>query len=68
MDRTQVFVIRPKVYGNGQEGCVLYEDDFESFDYEKGKQNKVRLSVDSAGKVQAHRSGGERARYETVCL
>lgn len=58
-----VFVIHPKVYGDGGEGFVLFEDDFESFAYEKGRYNKLLLSVDAGGKVQAERTGSEQERY-----
>ncbi|MDE7325153.1 MAG: DUF5110 domain-containing protein, partial [Lachnospiraceae bacterium] len=58
-----VFTIHLKVYGNGGEGCVLYEDDFETFAYEKGKQNEIMLKVDGMGRVQYERTGKEKVRY-----
>lgn len=61
-----VFTIHPKVYGDGRDGFVLFEDDFESFAYEKGKWNKVFLSVDADGRIQAERAGNEKERYNIV--
>lgn len=61
-----VFTIRPKIYGNGQEGCLLYEDDFETFDYEQGRQNYVRLSAGADGRIQVNRVGKERERYNVI--
>lgn len=58
-----VFQINPKVYGNGGEGCVLFEDDFETFCYEQGRQNKVVLTIDGSGQVKTQRIGDEKARY-----
>jgi len=62
-----VFDIRPRVYGNGGEGCVLYEDDFETFAYEQGRQNRVHLSMDADGKVRVSRTGSEKERYRIHC-
>lgn len=56
-----VFTIRPRVYGSGGEGCVLYEDDFETFDYEKGCQNEVRITWD--GEIKVCRTGEAGKRY-----
>ncbi len=58
-----VFTIYPRVYGSGGDGFVLYEDDFETFAYEEGRQNKVVLKVDAAGQVQCERTGEEAVRY-----
>lgn len=58
-----VFTIRPRVYGDGGEGCTLYEDDFETFAYEQGRQNKLVITLDQTGKVQRNRTGSERTRY-----
>ncbi len=58
-----VFTIRPRVYGNGGEGCVLYEDDFETFDYEKGCQNEVRITRKGDGELEVCRMGEARRRY-----
>lgn len=61
-----IFTIRPRVYGDGGDGCLLYEDDFESFDYEKGIQNQVRLSVDETGQLHADRTGNGKMRYRII--
>ena len=61
-----VFTIRPRIYGDGQNGCMLYEDDFESFAYEKGRQNCVRLWAEEDGRIQAERTGSERERYRIL--
>lgn len=58
-----IFDIHPRVYGDGGEGCILYEDDFESFAYEQGRQNEVRLSLNANGQMQVYRSGEEKIRY-----
>ena len=58
-----VFTIRPKVYGSGGEGCVLYEDDFETFDYEKGCRNEVRITQNEDGGLEVCRTGEAGKRY-----
>jgi len=58
-----IFTIHPHVYGNGGEGYVLYEDDFETFAYVKGRQNEVVLMADNKGGLQYKRTGGEKFRY-----
>ncbi len=66
VDADTVFVIHPRVYGNGGEGSVLFEDDFESFAYEKGEWNKVELSVTADGQIQTERTGNGKERYRIV--
>jgi len=61
-----VFTIRPRVYGDGREGCLLYEDDFETFACEKGRQNCVHLWADGDGRLRMERNGGERERYRII--
>lgn len=61
-----IFTIRPRVYGDGKEGCLLYEDDFETFACEKGRQNRVRLWKDGDGRLRIERDGGERERYRII--
>ncbi|MCI9338733.1 MAG: glycoside hydrolase [Lachnospiraceae bacterium] len=58
-----VFTIHPKVYGSGGDGCVLYEDDFETFAYEQGAQNTVRIFRNAAGQIELHREGTQPQRY-----
>ena len=60
-----VFTIHPKVYGDGGE-CVLYEDDFETFAYEKGRQNCLWIRADGEGRIRTERTGGERERYQVM--
>ena len=66
VSRDTVFVIHPRVYGDGREGCVLYEDDFESFAFEQGRQNRVSLTADAEGHISVQRSGGEKERYRIL--
>ncbi len=61
--KDKVFTIHPKVYGTGGEGCVLYEDDFETFNYEKGCQNEVRITRNRDGEMEVCRIGEARRRY-----
>lgn len=66
VSRDTVFAIYPRVYGDGREGCVLYEDDFESFAFEQGRQNRVSLTTDAEGHICVQRSGGEKERYRII--
>lgn len=66
VSRNTVFSIHPRVYGDGREGCVLYEDDFESFAFEQGRQNRVSLTADAEGHIGVQRSGGEKERYRII--
>lgn len=59
-----IFTIHGKIYGDGGDGYVLYEDDFETCDYEQGRQNQVQLSVDEEGKLKIERTGTEKVRYQ----
>lgn len=59
-----IFTIHPRVYGKGKKECVLYEDDFETFSYEQGRQNQVYLSLDGDDQIQVNRIGNERIRYK----
>lgn len=61
-----VFSIHPKVYGDGGEGCLLYEDDFETFAYEEGRQNCLRLWAEGDGRIRTERTGCERERYRVM--
>lgn len=58
-----VFTIHPRVYGDGGEGYVLYEDDFETFGYMGGRQNQVALKAGQNGKLQYIRTGSEKPKY-----
>lgn len=61
--KNTVFTIHPKIYGSGGEGCVLYEDDFETFCYEKGCQNEVRITPNRDGEMEVCRTGEAERRY-----
>lgn len=61
-----VFTVRCRIYGNGDYGCVLYEDDFETFAYEQGRQNEVRLSLSEDGRLRTERIGTEKTRYHII--
>jgi len=51
------FALTVRVYGAGSKPCILYEDDGTSFDFEKGRQNRLTLTWDGqAGQVQ--KAGG----------
>lgn len=58
-----VFEISVKTYGTGAAAFVLYEDDFESFEYEKGKFNRVVIRRELSGELSYERIGKERSRY-----
>ena len=51
-----VFNITVKSFGTNKTGsCVLYEDDFVSFDYEKtGFENEIIIAADENGKFIAN--------------
>ncbi|MCM1231981.1 MAG: DUF5110 domain-containing protein [Ruminococcus flavefaciens] len=66
VDKDTVFRIHIRVFGNGENAFTLYEDDFESFDYENGKQNQVLVSCDARGNVQYERRGSEMIRYDIL--
>ena len=61
-----VFRIHIHVFGNGENAFALYEDDFESFDYENGKQNQVLVFCDAQGNVRYERRGSEMIRYDIL--
>ena len=48
--RDTTFVLHVRLYGSNPSPCTLFEDDGESFDYEKGAQNRVTLSSDQTVK------------------
>ncbi len=66
VSRDTVFQIHPRIYGDVREECTLYEDDFETFAFERGKFNRISLGVDAEGKLRVERSGGERERCRIV--
>ena len=63
ISKDTVFRIHPMIYGDWAFPFVLYEDDFESFDYEKGRQNQVILSVGQDGRIEVKKLGKEKERY-----
>jgi len=63
VDRDTVFDITVRVYGDAPAPFTLYEDDGETFDFEKGAFNQVVLRWDG-GKGSSQRSGNyTRQRY-----
>lgn len=56
-----VFELVPRIYGEGH--FELYEDDFETFNYEQGKTNLIELYLDENGKAAIKRSGDGPIRY-----
>ena len=46
VSRTTVFDLHVRMYGAAPSAFTLYEDDGESFDYERGAQNTVTLRAD----------------------
>ena len=59
-----VFRITVKSFGDGEQCFVLYEDDFESLDAEKGVCNQVRIMRDKEGTISWERQGIYPAKYE----
>lgn len=60
-----VFAITAQVWGEPSAPCVLEEDDFETFDYERGVCNQVILSW-KRGKGRVRRHGAYRGRRYRV--
>lgn len=58
-----VFELTVKTYGTAEAECVLYEDDFTTFDYLDGAQNTVILRSDGNGSIVMERIGTQPARY-----
>lgn len=59
-----VFKITVRAYGDNPKPCTLFEDDGMSYDFEKGVQNRVTLSLKD-GKITVSREGGYKGkRYE----
>jgi alpha-D-xyloside xylohydrolase len=54
VEKSTVFELTIKVFGDHPEPFTLVEDDGESFDYERGLQNRLTLSwtAGSGGKVK----------------
>lgn len=58
-----VFNIQIKSYGTGEAEFTLYEDDFESFSYEKGMSNEVVVKRDTEGIITCCEKSANRGRY-----
>ena len=52
--RDTTFYLKVRLYGTDPAPFTLYEDDGESFDYERGAQNRVVLGLDES----VRREGG----------
>ena len=61
VDKNTVFEIRVEDYGAEEAEFILYEDDFESFDYEKS-QNKICIRK-IEGRLEITRQGSGPVRY-----
>ena len=61
VDKNTVFEIRVEDYGAEEAEFILYEDDFESFDYEKS-QNKICIRK-IEGRLEITRQGSGPIRY-----
>jgi alpha-D-xyloside xylohydrolase len=62
VEKDTVFDITVEVFGKGEASFVLYEDDFETYDYEKN-YSAVTLKVDENAKLFAERSNEAFTRY-----
>ncbi|MHB0998410.1 MAG: glycoside hydrolase family 31 protein [Armatimonadota bacterium] len=56
------------VYGSGEKGITLYEDDEVSYDYKSGKQNRIDISWDNETQSfsLSRSSGYEGLQYEII--
>lgn len=61
-----VFRIHICAYGTGAAEFVLYEDDFESFEWERGDRNQLRITKDELGNLEIVRMGKGKKRYEII--
>ena len=63
-----LYKLTMRVYGNGSNGITLYEDDGLTYDYQKGIQNKVDITWDSAsGSAEINRTGKyDGVKYEII--
>jgi len=61
-----IFEIRVEVVGTHPEPITLYEDDGETFDYEKGAQNKVVLSWTPTGGSVTRTGNLKLKRYDVI--
>ncbi len=60
-----VFKMHIKSYGDGAARFTLYEDDFETFNFEK-EQGTVTIQKDENGRITVARSGEAAPRYQIV--
>ncbi|HWT73455.1 MAG TPA: TIM-barrel domain-containing protein [Mobilitalea sp.] len=58
-----VFEIQMKDFGTGSAEFILYEDDFESFTYEKGDSNEIIIRRNPEGTITCNRKGSGNIRY-----
>lgn len=57
VDKNTTFEIQVLAYGDGEADFTLYEDDFQSFSYEKEEQNKVMIKRNQQGVISFCREG-----------
>ena len=51
------FEITFRVYGDGKAECMLFEDDTQTFDFEKGIYNVLSVSVNETNDFQVEKRG-----------
>ncbi|PXV87768.1 alpha-D-xyloside xylohydrolase [Lachnotalea glycerini] len=67
VSKDTVFEIKVKEFGTGETQFTLYEDDYETFSYEKGNMNEVILQRDARGNISYIRKGCQKERYKIQC-
>jgi alpha-D-xyloside xylohydrolase len=64
-----VFEVECRVYGDNPAAFTLFEDDGVSYDFEKGAENRVTLSLGNGGEVKTTRAGNyKEQRYRISSL
>ncbi|MDO4325870.1 MAG: glycoside hydrolase family 31 protein [bacterium] len=67
VEKDTVFELYPSIWGNGDMTFTLYEDDFETFDYEQA-QSKVTIRFESGKGLKIERNGSGPHRYHFTGL
>lgn len=62
VDKDTIFNIHIKTFGTGEAVFTLYEDDFETFAFER-EQNKIVIKKTSDGTIQMIKKGTAKERY-----
>lgn len=58
-----IFDIYIKEFGTGKTEFILYEDDYETFSYEKGDYNEILIQRHQNGNITFSRQGTVKERY-----